>query len=96
MRLFPGMVLLNKSFVGHSRERTSKIAAYMMNLGGNPWGTYDQEEPCTSCGAALEAPRRRSIAQKICSAIAHRINQAQRLVIPAAPIWIHVVLGQPE
>ena len=37
------------------------LSTLLLDLAGNPFGTYDQEEPCIHCGAKLKPPPRRSI-----------------------------------
>ena len=35
-----------------------------MDLAGNPYGTYGQEEPCIRCGQKLVKPQEFSLAQR--------------------------------
>lgn len=88
--LFPALRLAETSYVGSRRERTNAISAWLMDLAGNPWGTYGQEESCTACGAPLEAPSRRSGPRRICSRLAFLLNQAQRPFITPVANWIHM------
>src|ERR1041385_1987742 len=43
-RLFPGLRAVSQSIVGSNGEATNGISTMLMDLAGNPWGTYDQEE----------------------------------------------------
>lgn len=91
-RLFAGTTVIEKSFVGESQESTTALATWLMDLGGNPWGTYDQEEPCLQCGAKLVAPTGRGFGKKICSALAARMNRFQRSLTAPRGNWIHLLL----
>jgi SAM-dependent methyltransferase len=95
IELFPQLELKAKSFVGSVKSATNPVSTLLMDLAGNPWGTYEQEEPCIHCGAKLVAPvHRRSILARICSGLAIRMNVAQSLVTPAHGNWIHVVFSK--
>lgn len=93
-RLFSGTRLVTKSFVGSNAETTNLLSTLLMDLGGNPWGTYSQDEPCIHCEATLIAPRQRSLTQKICSAIAARLNRIQSRFTQPHGNWIHVVFSK--
>ncbi len=93
-RLFSGLRVISKSFVGTTNEATSPISTFLMDLAGNPWGTYDQEEPCLSCGAHLTPPEGKHTWQKVCSATAARINRVQALWTRSHGNWIHLVFSK--
>lgn len=94
--LFPGLRVISKSLVGTSREATNPLAVVLMDMAGNPWGTYDDESRCSRCNAILSPPSpERTFGSKLCSALAHRINRAQSLLVKPHPNWIHLVLAKP-
>lgn len=93
--LFPDLRVLSTSFVGTSGGHTNALSAFLMDLGGNPWGTYDQDEPCIHCGAVLVRPSEsRALLRKVCSAAAERINRLQRSIRKPHGNWIHIVLSK--
>jgi hypothetical protein len=92
--LFPELQIISRSFIGRTREATNSVSTLLMDLGSNPWGTYYQDEPCIQCGAELVAPANRSRWQKICSAVAVRLNQAQARMAREHATWIHVVFSK--
>jgi SAM-dependent methyltransferase len=94
LSLFPALRVGSKSFVGTAREATNALSVLLMDLAGNPWGTYDQEEPCIYCGAKLTSPREKRMWQRVCSAIAVRINDIQSLCTKPHGTWIHLVLSK--
>jgi len=94
LALFPGMHLVSRSFVGSTRGTTSALATFLMDVAGNPWGTYHQEERCVHCGVRIVAPGRRPLWQRACSLVALRLNSLQTLFAPAHAQWIHVVLAR--
>lgn len=94
MVLFPAMKIIEMSFAGagENRSRTNFFSSWLMDIAGNPWGTYGQEEPCVKCGAKLIAPPDRSTMQRICSAIAYQINLLHCILTKPCPNWIHLLL----
>lgn len=94
LQLFPGLRIVSLSFVGTVREATNPLSSFLMDLAGNPWGTYDQEEGCIYCGAKLLSPDGAAVWQRACAAIAGRINRAQARFTRAHGNWIHLVLSK--
>jgi SAM-dependent methyltransferase len=90
-RLFPGLGLRATSFVGTDDSVTNPFSTMLMDWAGNPWGSYDQDEPCIHCGAALVAPNGRSAISRACSGIAVRLNRLQASMSRPHANWIHVV-----
>lgn len=88
---FSEFEVVESSFVGENRDRTNRISAWLMDLGGNPRGTYNQKEACVNCGAKLVAPRHRSTLRRMSSGLAHRINRIQSLFTRPCPNWIHIL-----
>jgi SAM-dependent methyltransferase len=93
---FPDWQIVSQSFVGTSKEATNALSTFLMDLAGNPWGTYSQDETCIHCGASLKPPRNRTFWQRICCWLAIRINRFQALWIRPHGNWIHLVLTKPE
>jgi SAM-dependent methyltransferase len=94
LRLFAGLKVVSKSFVGANGESTNGFSALLLDLGGNPWGTYEQEEPCIRCGTRLIAPGARPIWQRLCSTLAVRLIIFQGRWIKAHSNWIHLVFSK--
>ncbi len=94
-RLFNGLAVSSKSFVGTNNARTNRFSAVLMDLAGNPWGTYDQEEPCLHCGSKLiSPPAQRTLWSRACSSLAARSNEIQRLCSRPHANWIHLVFSK--
>lgn len=89
--LFPDMVPVEWSFVGTSRERTNWLAAGLNDVAGNPWGTYEQDEPCVKCGAKLVRPTARSIVQRGASKAAYLLDRSLSPFVRSRPSWVHVL-----
>jgi len=89
--LFLPLQKVGMTFVGSSRARTNALSSWLMDVAGNPWGTYDQEEVCIHCGQVIGKPAERNLAQKLCSRLAFSLNAAQSRFISAQPNWIHMV-----
>jgi len=91
-RLFPRLTAARIEFVGATEERTNFASSWLMDLAGNPYGTYDQDEPCVHCGARLQPPPPRTLLQKAASRLAVTLDRAQRRLTPVRPNWMHVLL----
>jgi hypothetical protein len=67
------------------------ISSALMTLAGNPWGTYDQQEPCIHCGARMNAPTSRTTASRLASRLASSLERAQGRFLRPTASWIHVL-----
>jgi SAM-dependent methyltransferase len=87
--LFPGLTRVRTAWVGHTRWVTNALSAWLMELAGHPWGTYQQDERCIYCGQPVGEPRPRNLTRRVLSAAAERLNRLQRRFTPEQPCWIH-------
>ena len=83
-------------FVGVSREQTNVLSTLLLDLAGNPWGTYGQDEKCIRCGAVMQAPGLRSLPQKVATRLAHILNRFQNPFVKAQANWIHLLFRRPR
>jgi SAM-dependent methyltransferase len=90
-RLFGTLRLASTTFVGETKERSNAFAAWLMNQGGNPWGTYGQEEHCIECHRELVPPGSRGPWRRACAAAAHHLDQGLIATAKPHPLWIHCV-----
>lgn len=90
-RLFPSMWAVAEEEIGWTRERTNAVSSALMQLAGHPWGTYDQDEPCVSCGGAIGPPPRASIPARAMASLAWRIDALERALSRTRPKWLHVL-----
>lgn len=93
--LFHGLEVAEVSFVGKTEERTNYVSSLLMTAAGNPFGTYDQDEPCAFCGRRMLGPAPRRTFQRMCSRVAVYLDSVQRRVTRPAPNWIHMRLHKP-
>lgn len=89
--LFPECRVIRRSYVGTTSERTNPLSAWLMDLAGNPWGVYDQDELCIHCGGQISPPPSRPLAKKLIAALAFKLYQLQSPFNPSHPNWIHMV-----
>ena len=94
LKLFAGLQLISTSLVGTSKESTNALSVLLMDLAGNPWGTYDQEEPCIYCRAQMRPPENSQLWQRGLSGIAARINYLQTLCSKPHGNWIHLLFSK--
>ena len=94
-RLFRPWIAVEKSFVGESRERTNELASWLMDLGGNPWGEYENQN-CIHCGGRLFAPDNRCFRQKMLAAAGFRITKIATLFSRPHGNWIHIVFRRND
>jgi len=91
--LFPSLKLTELSFVGTSREVTNAASVALMNFAGNPYGTYDQDEACISCGQKLRPPHSsRTLVQRFATRAAVVLNRIQQGWTQPRGNWIHLRL----
>lgn len=94
--LFSECRVVAVSFVGSTTVSTNAAAALLMDLAGNPFGTYIQDEPCVHCGAPLRAPPPRNTMKKVLTRLAFiAMSATGRLRKPRAK-WMHVLLEAPR
>lgn len=91
-RLFPAYEVANKSFAGTADTGTNFLSCLLMDMAGNPYGTYSQHEPCVYCGAALKSPPERNLLGKVLTRAAFYARYAQTPLLKRHPNWIHVLL----
>jgi SAM-dependent methyltransferase len=94
--LFPSFRVSSVSYVGASSDIANPVSRYLLDLAGNPWGTYDQEEPCIYCHRTITRPGRLSNLQKALAAVGLRITAIQRLCTTARPLWIHLLFSKED
>jgi len=94
-RLFAGLTVEEESFVGRSDATTNWVSTFLMDRAGNPYGTYDQEEPCIRCGAGLGTPLPRTMAQKVLTKAAMWAMEVTRPFNSVHANWIHLLLRKP-
>lgn len=89
---FPGFDVSSTSYVWTNRDGTNRVSTWLMDLAENPWGTYDQDEPCIHCGARLVRPDSPSIPRRLLASTAHRLQRCQSNWTQPRANWIHMVL----
>jgi Methyltransferase domain len=93
--LFRGLKVENVAFAGQEeRARTNWVSVGLMDLAGNPYGTYNQDEPCIHCNRRLVPPSR-PLLIKVCSKLPWILTKAQNIRnrSQSKPIWIHMVFS---
>ena len=90
-KLFHPFRIVKQDLTGIDPDATNALAAWLMDLGGNPYGPYNQDEACMHCGAAIQDPPPRSFFKKVCSALATRLMRIQTRFSKPHANWIHVL-----
>ncbi len=90
--LFPDFNVTKQSFVGETDAQTNALSCALMDMAGNPYGTYSQEEPCIHCGGNLASPEKRTLWQKVATKAALTGTSVQKLFLKPHPNWIHLLL----
>lgn len=93
-RLFSNCTVQSTSFVGVNTKRTNALAAALMDLAGNPYGMYVQEEPCIHCGRTLIPPPERNLPQKALTRLAFLAQKPTNLFAKPQANWIHILLSK--
>ncbi len=89
--LFSDCVVLHRSLVGGTKERTNALSAASMRWSGNPYGNYSQEENGGQCHAPVLAPAPQSWLQKLVISVAFRLDDARRPFLRALGNWIYLL-----
>ena len=89
--LFIGNLVETVSFVEENHSYTNFISSYLMDLAGNPYGTYSQEEPCIYCGSKLGNTPSMNLFHKICARTAVYLIQVQSHFLKPHANWIHIL-----
>ena len=91
-KLFSGLAFERTHLVGVTNNATNAFSSSLMNLAGNPYGTYGQDEPCVVCGAPIvKAPRQR-LHHKVLAKAAFWAIRVTKPLKPGHPNWIHVLM----
>lgn len=94
--LFPTLILERTTFVGVCADATNEISAALLDYAGNPFGTWQQDEPCVHCGSPIGSPQTRSLAKRLATRAAFVLNRLQAPFIKPHGNWIHVLLSKPS
>ena len=92
--LFPDTLVDSISFVGTNSERTNALSTALMDLAGNPCGTYSQDEPCVHCGQPLSPPPERNFTKKVLTKLAYWSRNGTAIFAKPHGNWIHMLLSQ--
>ncbi len=93
-RLFRPLSIENTCYIGQNRERTNVLSAWLMDMAGNPYGTYHQDERCSHCGSRLLPPADRNLIQKLFTRAAFLLRRAQSPFVAVRPNWIHILFAK--
>lgn len=88
-RLFPGLAVAKTNYVGVNDQSTNPLSRMLMDWAGNPYGTYEQDEPCLSCGSKLTGPRERSFQQRLATRAAVYAQGMTKVLSSSHANWIH-------
>jgi SAM-dependent methyltransferase len=88
--LFSGCEVVDSAFIGSHKSRTNWLSAVLMDYAGNPYGTYDQDEPCIHCGSAIAPPPARNFPQLIATRLAFWAHKPSVVFSSSHAKWIHM------
>lgn len=94
--LFPGCRVTRVEFVGVADAPTNALSAKLMDMAGNPWGDYGQDEPCIHCGSRFTQPPARTTGQRLLSRAAIELRKTTRHLHRPHGNWMHVTLEVPK
>jgi SAM-dependent methyltransferase len=92
--LFASLRIVGVEHVASTREGTNAVSDLLMRAAGYPWGTYDQDESCISCGGKVGPPPGRSNVGKILTALAIRLDRTLARGRRPRPKWLHMVFAK--
>lgn len=86
----PEMTPVCTDFVGLNYSRTNSFSVALLDWLGNPFGSYDQEEPCIACGAKLVPPASVPFLDRQLARVAYKLNSLQSTLYLPHANWVHV------
>lgn len=92
LRLFSGLAVEKTTFVGMNDDSTNFVATFLTDLAGNPYGTYEQDEPCVHCGGSVGPSGQMSLSKKLLTKAAFCARAVTAPFRRARPNWIHMLL----
>ena len=90
-KMFQPFRIVKQVLTGVNAERTNALAAWLSDLGRNPYGIYGVDEPCVHCGFNLDNRPSRSFLHKVCGAAGFHLMKAQSALSKPHANWIHVL-----
>lgn len=90
--LFSGCGVARQEYIETAEMGTNAFSAALMDVAGNPFGTYGQDENCIRCGAAMDRPGQRNVAQRIATRLATWGRSVQAVFHRPHANWIHLLL----
>ena len=94
--LFPRLFVEQVSFVGKRGGKTNILSTLLMDLAGNPYGSYTQDECCIYCDSKLKVPPKRNLLQKIATRSAVTLNKIQAQFTTYSANWIHILFSKED
>ena len=88
--LFPDLSDETINYVSETDQSTNAVSTYFMDLAGNPYGTYGQDESCVHCDAKLKVPPQRTFAQRVFTRIAVITKGMGPNARAVHANWIHI------
>jgi SAM-dependent methyltransferase len=95
-QLFSSLEVESIHFVGENRARTNALSTWLLDLVGNPWGTYYQDEACSGCDQRLAKPGPLPLWAKVPAKLAIVLNNIQARFNQPHGNWIHIVFRVPR
>jgi SAM-dependent methyltransferase len=90
--LFAGLSFESIHLVGTNDDATNAFSSSLMDLAGNPYGTYGQDECCVACGAPIVQAPRQHLGRRILTKLAFWARRSTKPFQSSHPNWIHVLL----
>ena len=94
-KLFPSLTRLAVEHLAENKERSNFVSVALQDFAGNPYGAYDQEEPCVFCGSKLRPPDRISLVRRAAASVGVRLYHLQLKFNKPMPTWILLLFQKP-
>lgn len=89
--LFSSCQVRATSLIGKNKFRTNFLSSALIDMAGNPYGTYDQEEPCIYCGEKLTSPQKMLCYQKVLARLSITLDRCVNRFRQPDANWIHML-----
>lgn len=91
--LFSGSSIAAVHLVGRSALRTNALAAKLMDIAGNPYGTYAQDEACIHCDGPIGEPSPRTVAKNVITKLGALTEKLSQVWTGQQTNWIHMLFN---
>jgi len=94
--LFAPLSMNNFEFIGTNEGRTNFISTFLLDLAGNPLGSYRQQEKCIYCNSEITRDKEMTFTDRVLVKLATIVNKLQPNREQNIGNWIHAIFRKKK